>query len=119
MRILGYFRPDRFQVVHCIGDTGHSPPRDASSGSGVLCVGVEAKLESSDIESDVERLVEVRIDAECLRVPLLCAAEIRRGINRGAKAEEMAWPGHAKCLGCLEDKYCCLLYTSDAADERS
>src|SRR4029079_1695794 len=89
---------DRFHVLHRVGNTRHSPPRDTSARSGMLCVRIEPKLEPADIESDIEGFVEVRVDAECFGVPLLSSREIRRGVNRGAQAEEMAWPGHAYCL---------------------
>src|SRR5437867_12178665 len=41
---------------------------------------------ASDIETDVERLVEVRLLLECLRIPRRRAMQIRDVINNGAES---------------------------------
>src|SRR3989454_6847476 len=47
---------------------------------------IEPKFVPSDIETDVERLVEVRFLLECLRIPRRRAMQIRDVINNGAES---------------------------------
>src|SRR6267378_4309011 len=53
-------------------------PVGEGTGGGVA-VGVEAELEAADLESDVERLVEIRFLAEHLGPPRLRRSEVGRG----------------------------------------
>ena len=95
MRGFDDFGAARSGVCQRFVDVRDSPPRDGSTGTDVFCIRVEAKLVTSDIEADVEWLIEIRLDAEHLRVPFLCAREIRRGVDDRAKSEKKAWIVHA------------------------
>jgi len=67
------------------------PPVDADTaraGRSLGGIGIEPQLEAADVEADVERLVEVRVDAEDGAVPLLRLVEVGHPVERGAQAED-------------------------------
>src|SRR5687767_2303174 len=66
----------------------HTPVRHAATGAGFACtgIGIQTELVPCDVEADVERLVEIRILPERLRVPHLRAVQFGDGINHGAKS---------------------------------
>jgi len=60
----------------------------------VLRVRIESELISADIEADVERLIEIRLDSKSSRVPVLCLEEVGRCVYHSAKSEKEARPAH-------------------------
>src|SRR2546428_835777 len=46
----------------------------------------QSKITPLDVETDVERLVEVRLSLECLRIPRFRAIQTRDVINNGAES---------------------------------
>src|SRR5438067_3035774 len=70
---------------------GHNPAR---SGFDAFRVRVESKLVTADVEADIERFIEIGLDAEGAAVPLLGARKIRDIIDRRAQSEN----GHSGIL---------------------
>ncbi len=67
---------------------GHTPVGHRTITDGPI--GVQREFVAGDGEADVERLVEVRLDAEQARVPGLGGSQVRSGIDDGAQSEEHA-----------------------------
>src|SRR6188508_1047920 len=58
-------------------------------------IGIETKLEPADVETDVERLVEVRFNAEGRAVPSLRAIQIGHVIDHGSQTHNHVCPLHS------------------------
>ena len=66
-----------------------SPVHLHASGTGRTCsVRVQAEFEATDIEADIERLIEVRLNAEHGSVPRLGLVDVWRVINRCSESQE-------------------------------
>src|SRR5689334_24852529 len=57
----------------------NSPVRDATAWthSRLRSIRIEPKLEAADVESNIERLIEIRLHTKCFCIPRFRAREIR------------------------------------------
>src|SRR5438093_2205968 len=70
------------RVSNRCGDRQRFVEPRGSPGFAQREIRIEPKFVPSDIETDVERLVEVRLLLECLRVPRFRAIQIRDVMNK-------------------------------------
>lgn len=70
-----------------VGDT---PVRERTKGR--VGVGVQGELVAGDLEADVERLVELRVDAEQAGEPGPAFGEVDRGVDDRAQSQEHGVP---------------------------
>src|SRR6266545_81783 len=74
------------EVLDRLLDVGDAPIRHGASRArfDALGVGIQTKLEATNVEANVERFVEVWLDAEGGAVPLLGALEIGNVVDHRA-----------------------------------
>src|SRR6266478_8811416 len=74
------------ELVDRLLDVGDAPIRHRASRArfDALGVGIQTKLEATNVEANVERLVEVWLDPERGAVPLLGALEIGNVVDHRA-----------------------------------
>ena len=59
--------PIHFHAAHAVGRARN--------------IGIQTQFEATNIEADIKRLIEVRLDAENSRIPCFGLADVRRAIN--------------------------------------